>query len=89
MVTDKTAAFPLNQEFLKSLTSKEEALVKALVEAAGRTVSRGQLHNVLGAVKPRTIDTYLKNIRSKMRASGIDPGIVVTHAGEGYSLSLK
>ncbi len=89
MATNKTAVNPLNHEFLRSLTPKEEALIKVLLDAVGSTVSRGQLHNVLGPVKPRTIDTYLKNIRSKMRATGIDPGIVVTHSGEGYSLGVK
>jgi DNA-binding response OmpR family regulator len=73
------------ETFTKSLTTKESGLVALLLEAQGTVVPRAALLTVLGRCAPRTLDTYAKQIRTKMRAAGLDPAWLKTHTGKGYS----
>lgn len=77
------------RQFRSSLTSKESLIVDRLVRANGDIVSREDLTSLLSGLAPRTLDTYIKQIRAKLRQSGLEANSLVTHVGRGFSLSLQ
>ncbi len=81
------------------LTRYEYLLLKTLIEAAGRILSRAALMERVWHDAPesfdRTVDTHIKTLRAKLRAAALredasapwaDP--IRTHRGLGYSLDF-
>ena len=68
------------------LTVTELRILRALLEAGGRVLTRGQLiEHVREAdyhITERTVDTHVRRIRAKLRPHGIDP--IETVHGLGY-----
>lgn len=73
-----------------TLTRYEYRLLAALVRSPGRVFTREALmqaawdHDVSD---PRTVDTHIKQLRSKLRQVASDAAPIRTHRGLGYSLS--
>ena len=71
---------------LVGLTPTELGMLAALLERPGIVLSRGQLMKRAYAydnlVTERTIDTHVRRIRAKFRATGGDP--IATVHGIGY-----
>jgi len=76
---------------LLSLTRYEYRLLAALLRRPGAILSRDQLMDDVWRDAPetvdRTVDTHVKTLRAKLRATapGADP--IQTHRGLGYSLT--
>jgi len=68
------------------LTVTELRILRALLEAGGRVLTRGQLiDHVREAdyhITERTVDTHVRRIRAKLRPHGVDP--IETVHGLGY-----
>ena len=75
------------------LTSKEFAMLRLLVEAAGQPVSREKFLDVVwgyGAFPTtRTVDNHLASLRSKLEKTPDDPRWLKTVHGVGYRLELN
>ena len=74
------------------LTRAEFAVLKALMVAAGRVLSRTQLLDVLGRDddgSERTIDSHVRNLRVKVEADPKAPTHIETVFGMGYRFSVK
>src|SRR4051794_8244228 len=73
-----------------ALTQSEFEILRALLRAEGRLLSRRELlHAIFGddAYRdPRAIDVHIHHVREKLAAAGGDPEIVVTVRGAGYRL---
>lgn len=73
-----------------SLTRLEYGLLRALLQARGRILSRERLLSLVwgehSEAIDRTVDTHVKTLRAKLRevAPAADP--IVTHRGLGYGL---
>jgi phosphate regulon transcriptional regulator PhoB len=71
------------------LTPREFELLRALLEAAGRVLSREQLlHRVWGyaradEIESRTVDVHIRRLRAKL---GAESGRITTVKGVGYRL---
>lgn len=76
------------ERFRASLTATESQIVDLLLDADGAVVPREQILNVLSGRAPRTLDTYMKQIRAKIRKANMDPATLMTHVGAGYSLRM-
>jgi len=72
------------------LTPSEFDLLAAMMAAPGRVFSRLDLLDVIQGVRyegyERTIDTHIKNLRSKMEADPRKPEYIETIYGVGYRL---
>ena len=72
------------------LTPSEFDLLAALMGAPGRVFSRLDLLDVIQGVRyegyERTIDTHIKNLRSKIEADPRKPQYIETVYGVGYRL---
>jgi two-component system, OmpR family, response regulator len=72
-----------------ALTVTEFGMLRALVSAPGRVLSRDQLidqlHGPGFAVTDRTIDSHIRNLRGKFSKAGCDD-LIETRAGLGYSI---
>lgn len=72
------------------LSRYEFRLLAALVEKPGRVYSRAQLMEKAweepDASMERTVDTHIKSVRAKLKATRMDVDPIVTHRGIGYSL---
>ncbi|HET9394222.1 MAG TPA: helix-turn-helix domain-containing protein [Candidatus Rubrimentiphilum sp.] len=75
--------------FRSVLNAKESEIVSKLLAAGGEIVRREELLLVLAGRAPRTLDTYIKQIRAKMRGVGLSDRMLTTHAGTGYSFHYK
>ena len=68
------------------LTVTELRILRALLEAGGRVLTRGQLIEHLREadyhITERTVDTHIRRIRAKLRPHGVDP--IETVHGLGY-----
>ena len=71
------------------MTSKETAIIKRLMLVPNIVVTREVLRNEIPGVAPRTLDTYIKNIRRKLAASGESVGGIETSPGVGFRFSEK
>ena len=85
MISGYTAKGP---EGKIDITPKEIDLLKLLVEHKGLVLTRSQmLDSLWGADYPiidRTIDTYIKNLRKKLRLN-----CIVTVKGIGYKFEVE
>lgn len=76
-----------------ALTPVEFRVLRALIKARGRVLSRSQLqahgHVDHRVVSDRTIDSHIKNLRAKLRA--VEPSLDHVHAvyGSGYRWMVK
>lgn len=72
-----------------ALTVTEFSMLRALVESAGRVLSRDQLIDLIHgpgfAVTDRTIDSHIRNLRAKFAKVGCDD-LIETRPGLGYSI---
>ncbi len=70
------------------LTPREFELLAALMQHAGKVLSRDQLlHDAWGweyLVETKTVDTHVKRLRDKLEAASVDPGLIETVRGYGY-----
>jgi DNA-binding response OmpR family regulator len=70
------------------LSPREIEILRCLVRHAGETVSREQLLREAwpqeAAPTPRTVDTHIRNLRSKVERDPARPEHIVTVAREGY-----
>ena len=82
----------LNGDLL-SLTTYEFALLKALVERAGRVLSREQLIDLVrGSAEEafdRSIDVHISHLRQKLGDDPRNPRLLKTVRGAGYMLALQ
>ena len=73
-----------------ALTLSEFEILRALLRAGGRLLSRRELlHAIFGddAYRdPRAIDVHIHHLREKIAAAGGDPEAIVTVRGAGYRL---
>ncbi len=75
------------------LTTSEFDLLHALVQARGRVLTREFLidsvlrSNVDHGIQDRSVDVYVRRLRSKLGDDARDPGHVVTVRGIGYRLA--
>jgi DNA-binding response OmpR family regulator len=77
------------EQFRESLTAKEREIVDLLTAANGDIVPKAHLLAVLQGRAPRTLDTYVKQIRAKMRLAGLNGTSLKTHVGVGYALAQQ
>ncbi len=82
----------LNAEGLDiSLTRAEFDLLTALVNSAGRVLSREQLLDAIGSQfwtpVDRTIDVLVSRLRRKMEADPKSPTMIQTSHGYGYKFA--
>jgi DNA-binding response OmpR family regulator len=73
-----------------SLTYSEFEVLRALLAATGRLLSRQDLLDaIFGGHEfrdPRAIDVHVHHLRDKLAAAGGDPDAIVTVRGAGYRL---
>ena len=76
-----------------ALTRLEYGLLRELIQARGRILSRDVLLDRVWGTQAeaadRTVDTHVKTLRAKLREAhpGADP--IVTHRGMGYTLAVR
>lgn len=72
------------------LTRYEYRLLKAMIENAGRILSRDQLMEIAWespeSSLDRTVDAHIKTLRAKMKKIDAKTDPIQTHRGMGYSL---
>jgi len=70
------------------LTTREYGLLKALIAAQGRTLSREQLLDLAWGVAyegtARTVDTFMRQLRVKLESDPDNPSHLLTVRGRGY-----
>ena len=75
---------------VQSLTHKEVALLRLLIERRGRVVSRDEiLNHVWGEGEfpsPRTIDNFILRLRRLIEVDAENPQIIKSIRGVGYQL---
>ena len=73
------------------LTVRELQLLTALVERAGRIVSRQELYEVVWTDRyrksDRSVDVYVAKLRQKLEKALPGRAVIHTHFGFGYRLS--
>ncbi|WP_395704278.1 winged helix-turn-helix domain-containing protein [Aquabacterium sp.] len=75
-----------------ALTRLEYGLLRALLAAPGRILSREALFSAVwgphSEAIDRTVDTHVKTLRAKLRAQRPELELIATHRGMGYELVL-
>lgn len=69
------------------LTPKEFDILELLVRNKGRVFSREKIFELIWqepCLDTRTIDVHVKNLRDKLKESGLDPTMIKTKWGIGY-----
>lgn len=73
-----------------NLTRREHGLLLTLLQGPGRIYTREVLLDAVWGQTAdsadRTVDTHIKTLRAKLRASGVQGDCITTHRGMGYSL---
>ena len=73
-----------------ALTYSEFEILRALLQADGRLLSRRELLRAIfgddAYRDPRAIDVHIHHVREKLAAAGGDPDAIVTVRGAGYRL---
>ena len=90
LVLDLSRYQAMVQDRLVELTRTEFELLAALAAEPGRAFNRAQLINSLDmdyVISDRTIDSHIKNLRSKIEPDPRNPRYVLTVYGVGYKLS--
>jgi DNA-binding response OmpR family regulator len=72
------------------LTYSEFEVLRALLQAGGRLLSRQELLRAIFGDEafrdPRAIDVHVHHVREKLAAAGMEPDSIVTVRGAGYRL---
>jgi len=93
LTLDRESRFVKVGEQFVDLTPSEFDLLAALMSAPGRVFSRLDLLDILQGVRyagyERTVDTHIKNLRSKIEADPRSPRYVETVYGVGYRFARK
>ena len=88
IINDSSKTIHCNDTELKLRRYEYEMLV-LLLRSPRRIFSRRQLMNRIWeepeSSMERTVDTHIKNIRSKLQRHGVGSEVVITHRGYGYS----
>ncbi len=71
------------------MTPKEKDIFKRLASNPNTVVPRAALRAEFPGRAPRTLDTYIKNIRRKLAESGYTGGAIRTEAGVGFSFAAR
>ncbi len=75
-----------------TLTPAEKAVLQALANAAGRTLSREQLMDAGGSLETsestRSIDIIVSRLRAKLERNRKEPALILTVQGAGYRLNV-
>ncbi len=70
------------------LTTREAALLRALVEREGRAVPRGELLEVVWGLRPETktrvVDTFVARLRRYVEQDPANPAHILSVRGHGY-----
>ncbi len=72
-----------------TLTTAEQALLQALAQKAGETVSREELGHLLETDNLRTIDVQITRLRRKIETDIKQPSCIQTVRGQGYTLVTR
>ncbi|PLR83679.1 response regulator transcription factor [Bacillus sp. V33-4] len=90
IILNLTARDVMYQEKKINLTQTEFDLLEALIKHRGKVLSREQLVELIWGIEfmgdDRTVDSHIKNLREKLKASGIDKLLVKTVWGIGYKV---
>jgi DNA-binding response OmpR family regulator len=77
------------ERFRCLLTDRERDIVDHLNAASGTVVPKADLSALLPGRAPRTLDTYIRQIRVKLRIAGLGETLLRTHIGIGYQLTIR
>lgn len=70
------------------LTTREAALLRALIEREGRAVPRGELLEVVWGLRPETktrvVDTFVARLRRYIEYDAANPAHILSVRGHGY-----
>ena len=70
------------------LTTREAALLRALIEREGRAVPRGELLEVVWGLRPETktrvVDTFVARLRRYIERDAANPAHILSVRGHGY-----
>jgi DNA-binding response OmpR family regulator len=70
------------------LTTREAALLRALIEREGRAVPRGELLEVVWGLRPETktrvVDTFVARLRRYVENDPANPAHILSVRGHGY-----
>lgn len=76
-----------------ALTRYEYLLLATLLKRPQRIFSRSELMDLVWGdaldTSERTVDAHIKLVRAKLRACGVDAGLIQTHRNMGYSLQAQ
>lgn len=90
IVLDMGARLVRYQDQAINLTQTEFDILEALVHNKGKVLSREQLVEYVWGLEfqgeDRTVDSHIKNLREKLKASGIDKSFIKTVWGIGYKV---
>ncbi|PLR82222.1 DNA-binding response regulator [Bacillus canaveralius] len=90
IILNLTARDVMYQDKKINLTQTEFDLLEALIKHRGKVLSREQLVELIWGIEfmgdDRTVDSHIKNLREKLKASGIDKLLVKTVWGIGYKV---
>ena len=93
IVVDREARSVQVADKFVDLTPSEFDLLSALMSTPGKVFSRLDLLDILQGVRyegyERTIDTHIKNLRSKIELDQRDPRYIETVYGVGYRFTRK
>ena len=77
----------------KELSEREVDLLRYLASNPGRVVSREELLQHVWRVNPgaetRTVDMHVARLREKLRIDPIDPDVILTVRGKGYTFAKR
>ena len=71
------------------LTGREKELLRHLVQAGGKPVSRAALRGAGQDEAARAVDVQINRLRQKIEADPANPSLLQTVRGEGYVLFLE
>jgi DNA-binding response OmpR family regulator len=90
IAVDTGARTAFTGDTLLALTFSEFEILRALLQADGRLLSRRELLRAIfgddAYRDPRAIDVHIHHVREKLAAAGGDPDAIVTVRGAGYRL---
>ncbi|WP_059172037.1 response regulator transcription factor [Bacillus sp. FJAT-27445] len=73
-----------------NLTQTEFNLLSTFIQHKGNVLSRDQLVNIIWGIdfmgEDRTVDSHIKNLREKLRTSGMEKQMIQTIWGIGYKI---
>jgi two-component system response regulator ResD len=90
IVIDRGARVVNYQDETINLTQTEFDLLESLLVHKGKVLTREQLVEMVWGLEfqgeERTVDSHIKNLREKLKASGVDKSFIKTVWGIGYKV---